>query len=350
MKDTFINCARELTVAVIGDIMLDVYVDGTVERLSPEAPNCIVLDQTKISYAVGGAANVAHNLAYFGAKTRLCGTLGTMENEHYHMVLADRIAQVCEASEQMFGSLEFFPVAEAGTRVCTVKTRYRSDNQQMLRVDREHRHPVVLGADPNGDCIGDTIKRCIDGVDVVILSDYGKGMLSDAVLAFLLPLLADEGIIYVVDPKRTCFADYMDKDTGAWPAVICPNYKEWKACEEYKDDDARTIHSVPHVIVTDGARGCFEATWDDSFGHWIEKYHTLRQNIHVADTAGAGDTFIAALTITLMGTEHDKLVKKDISEACQIANCLASLAVQEPGVALPDLSKAGELIGEEVGV
>ena len=283
MKDTFINCARELKIDVIGDVMLDVYVDGTVERLSPEAPNCIVLDECKRSYALGGAANVAHNLAYFGVKTRLCGTLGTMDNEYYHMVLADRLQQLHERSNEMFGSFEFIPVDEAGTRMCTVKTRYRSKDQQLLRVDREHRHPVVLGADPDGDSIGDALRRAIDGVDAVILSDYGKGMLSDAVLAFLLPLLAEKNITYFVDPKRTCFADYRDKNTGAWPAVICPNYDEWKTCEEYRNSDTKTIFSIPHIVVTDGARGCFEADWDDMLHCWTQKYHTLNHEVHVAD-------------------------------------------------------------------
>jgi len=348
MKDTFINCARELTIAVIGDIMLDVYVDGTVERLSPEAPNCIVLDENKRHYALGGAANVAHNLAYFGVKTRLCGTLGTMDNEYYHMVLADRLKSLQEDSEQMFGSFEFFPVAEGGTRMCTVKTRYRSENQQLLRVDREHRHPVVLGADPDGDSIGDALRRAIDGVDAVILSDYGKGMLSDAVLAFLLPLLAEKEIIYFVDPKRTHLADYVERNAGAWPAVICPNRKEWEASEEYRNGDTGAIFAIPHVIVTDGRQGCFEVGWDDLCGGWTAKYHSLLRNVYIADPAGAGDTFIAALTVALLGTEEPKLVAKEIDEACMVANCLATLSTQHAGVSLPDLARLGALMDEKV--
>ena len=340
MKDTFVNCARGLKIAVIGDIMLDVYVDGTVERLSPEAPNCIVLDETKRHYAVGGAANVANNLRHFGVKTRLCGTLGTMENEHYHMVLADYISRLCEEPSETGGTLEFFPVAEGGTRMCTVKTRYRSENQQLLRVDREHRHPVVLGADPDGDTIGDALRRAIDGVDAVILSDYGKGMLSDAVLAFLLPLLAEKSIVYFVDPKRTHLADYIDKKTGAWPGAICPNRKEWEASEECRNNDVGTIFNIPHVIVTDGRKGCFEVDWDDLLSTWTAKYHTLLRNVYVADPAGAGDTFIAALVVALLNTEDAKIVKKDIREACMVANCLATLSTQQAGVSLPDMGEA----------
>ena len=342
--------ASELKIAVIGDIMLDVYVDGTVERLSPEAPNCIVLDECKRSYTVGGAANVARNLMHFGVDTRLCGTLGTMENEFYHMVLASQLGQLEEVISETGGTFKFFPVAEAGTRMCTVKTRYRSQGQQLLRVDREHRHPVVLGADSDGDTIGDALRQCIEGVDAVILSDYAKGMLSDAVLAVLLPMLAERSLVYFVDPKRTCFADYFDKGTGAWPAVVCPNHYEWVKCEERTKPDHRTLSMIPHVVVTDGARGCYEATFDDMLGCEVQKYHTLKRKVPVADATGAGDTFIAALAVALMSTEPSQLVLKEIGDACQTANCAALLTATEPGVVLPDLEKLEELIDHELKV
>lgn len=345
MNGSFVDSARKLRIAVIGDIMLDTYVDGTVERLSPEAPNSLILDETGRRYAIGGAANVAHNLAHFGVKTRLCGTLGTMDNEFYRMVLASQLKQLGEKPTEAGGSLDFYEVVETtSSRMCTVKTRYRSENQQLLRVDREHRHPLVLDS-RGGEAIKDVIRCAIDGADVVILSDYGKGMLSNSVLTFLLNLLFEKGSLYMVDPKRTRFADYLGP---GWPGVICPNAKEWRACEEYVNKDAKTIHSIPHVVVTAGARGCFEVTWDDTLGHWVEKYHSLHHEVPVADTAGAGDTFIAALAVALMGTEHDKIVKKEIGEACQIANCLASLTVSKPGVSLPDMEEAQLLIDREL--
>ena len=345
MKDTFINCARELKIAVIGDIMLDVYIDGTVERLSPEAPNCIVLDETKRRYAVGGAGNVAHNLARFGVKTRLCGTLGTMENEQYHMVLADRIKQVCDDTETMFGSLEFFPIAEAGTRLCTVKKRFRSEGQQLLRVDREHRHPVVLGADPDGDSIGDTLKRAIDGVDAVILSDYGKGMLSDAVLAFLLPLLRKREIPYFVDPKRTNLLDYCQIG-GAIPEAVCPNHNEWVHSKQHEAPMGLTAARA--IIVTDGCHGCYHIGFDEFLQSWTQKYHKLKHEVSVADPAGAGDTFVAALTVAMMSSYKTNKGRLCVDEACQIANCLASLTVVEHGIVVPDLLEAGLLIDSEV--
>jgi D-beta-D-heptose 7-phosphate kinase/D-beta-D-heptose 1-phosphate adenosyltransferase len=343
MKDTFINCARELTIAVIGDVMLDVYVDGTVERLSSEAPNCIVLDETQRTYAIGGAANVAHNLAHFGVKTRLCGTLGTAENDFYHMVLADRIKQVCES--KMFGSLEFFPVVETGTRMTTVKKRFLSAGQQLLRVDREHRHPVRVGKYPDdGGDIGDAIKRCCYGADAVIISDYAKGMISDEVLAYTLATIRDLGIPYFVDPKRKDFLDYAQVG-GVMPDAICPNYDEWQRSKQRAEPESMTAAGM--IIVTNGRLGCMQICFEQFLSHWVEKHHKLQREVHVADPAGAGDTFIAALTVALLAQRKNGAYPS-VGEACQIANCLASLTVSEHGIVLPDLMEAGLLIGEEV--
>lgn len=347
MKDTFINCARELTVAVIGDIMLDVYVDGTVERLSPEAPNCIVLDETARRYALGGAANVAHNLASWGVKTKLCGVIGGSANDLASMQLHDALHQLIIGCD-----LEVHNISVDG-RPCTVKKRYLSDGQQLLRLDKESRRPVRVD-----DEVLNALAKALDGVDAVILSDYGKGMLADNMLTAVFNAIDDlnearaqDGHVPIfVDPKRTNLSAYSTK--GRWPQadVICPNAKEWMASDEFRSGDASILGRVPHIIVTDGARGCYEAGWDDGLKCWSERYRTPIAPTHVCDPAGAGDTFIAALTVALMGTEMEKLIKKDIGEVLDVANTIAALTVSEHGIVVPELDDVVEALDRSIEV
>jgi len=345
MKDTFTNCARGLTVAVIGDIMLDVYVDGTVERLSPEAPNCVVLDETSRHYALGGAANVAHNLASWGVNTRLCGVIGGTTNDVYRMRLHDALHQLVHSC-----SLSVHDINN-DDRPCTVKKRYRSSGQQLLRVDKESRLPVKVD-----DVAGAAIFEALDDVDAVILSDYGKGMLSDRMLAAVFAAVRDlnddkwDGdpaglnVPVFVDPKRTSLSAYAAEGSFSQPAVICPNIKEWKASDEYRNKDASILGRLAHMIVTDGAKGCFEAGWDEDLLCWSQQYHTHAAPTHVCDPAGAGDTFIAALAVAMMNTEYEKLVAKDIGEALDVANKIASLTVSEHGIVVPELDDVAEAL------
>jgi len=342
MKDTFTNCARELRVAVIGDIMLDVYVDGTVERLSPEAPNCVVLDEDSRRYALGGAANVAHNLASWGVKVKLCGAIGGAENDLSRMRIEAALRQLSEGC-----GLEVFDINN-DNRPCTVKTRYRSAGQQLLRLDKESRRPVRVD-----DELVDMLAEVLTGVDAIILSDYGKGVLSDQMLLAISNKQvelddADEEPKHtplLVDPKRKRLRDYMAG--GFYGAdVICPNAKEWTASDEFRSGDAAILGRVAHIIVTNGAKGCYEASWDEDLKCWSEAHHVLATPTAVCDPAGAGDTFIAALTVALMNTETDKPIKKDIYEALDVANQIAALTVSEHGIVVPELDTVVETLRE----
>lgn len=342
MKDTFINCAKELKVAVIGDIMLDVYVDGTVERLSPEAPNCLVLDETKRRYALGGAANVAHNLAKWGVKTRLCGALGGVHNDIYRMRLDAALRQLSHDEDFSLFDLCW------DNRPVTVKKRFLSDGQQLLRVDREMRLPMK--AKPE---VCEVLTEAISGVDAVILSDYGKGVLSDVIIAEILGVvqsLNDKGPPIFVDPKRTQLLDYSLPDMYLHPAVICPNRAEWEHSRERNNKNARMLGDIPHVIVTDGYDGCFEVGWDDMLHDWTQTHHRLKHKVDVSDPAGAGDTFIAALAVALLNLEDEKIKDKQIGEACDKANEIAALTVTEHGIVVPNLRGAKLPAGEEVRV
>lgn len=311
MENKSVSCPHSLRIAVIGDIMLDVYIDGTVERLNPEAPNCLVLDEVKRSYAIGGAGNVAHNLIRFGVNTNLCGTIGI--RDHIDSLRLSSLIHTL-SGEPRPGRLTMFEIPAIG-RKPTVKTRCRSSGQQLLRVDNEDSSPVPCDIDATT-----AIDAAIKDVHAVVLSDYAKGVLSDDILTYLFCQLAQKKIPYLVDPKRLTLNDYSN-GAAVRPLVISPNNKEFKQSTEYRDKRPINAHNV---VVTDGRNGCYIARCPAT-GYWNFQVIPLTHEVAVADPSGAGDTFLAALsTAVLSGTSLER--------ACQVANYAAACTVKERGV------------------
>lgn len=333
MNDTFVNCAKRLEIAVIGDIMLDIHVDGDVERLSPEAPNCIVLDETSRSYTLGGAGNVALNLARFGVKTHLCGALGdkTLADTAHLRDLIDQLSR-----EPMDGSLTLhdIPVEE---RRCTVKKRFWSRGQQLFRVDHEDRNPITCDK-----ATRETLSM-LAGLDAVVISDYAKGVISESVLNVLLPLLNDQGTPYFVDPKQKDFNYYCSPATNTTPEVICPNWDEWRRSKQRSNPSLKPC--AKRIIVTSGRSGCAVIEFDRGLEHWVERWYKPQYDVPVADPSGAGDTFIAALTVAMMSKGSG-----GVDEACRIANCAAALTVTKHGVVTPDLEVLEKMVSGRMEV
>ena len=296
-------------VLVLGDVMLDRFVYGSVERISPEAPIPVVAVERFVDTA-GGAANVARNLAAMGARTLLLGVTG---NDAWAEDLRIQLA----SSPTIEPHLVVDP-----SRPTTVKTRYVADGQQVMRADRESRAP--LADDVERRLLG-KFQDALRNVDVVILSDYAKGVLTESVTRLAISAARDAGKTVIVDPKSRDFAKYR----GA--TVLTPNRLELQlACghecltDEQVTQGARTSLEqgiCEAMVVTRGKDGMSVVTND---GHAVHLRTTARQ---VFDVSGAGDTAVAAMSLGVAAGGH-------IVDASTLANLAAGIVVGKPGTAI----------------
>jgi D-beta-D-heptose 7-phosphate kinase/D-beta-D-heptose 1-phosphate adenosyltransferase len=266
-------------VVVAGDVMLDRYLFGSTGRISPEAPVPVVHVQ-ETDDRPGGAANVAVNLASLGVATSLVGVVG-----------ADAAADALESIMSARGiSCDF---ARADDRPTITKTRVQSRGQQLIRLDEEN------AAAMPGDAVTSTLRGTIDGAGAVVLSDYGKGALSD--VTTMIAICRDAGIPVLVDPKGTDFRKYR----GA--SLITPNQSEFEAVAG-KSEITRSEKGM--LLVESGAEPLFLST----------------QAREVYDVTGAGDTVIATLAGALASGQN-------LASAAALANIAAGLVVRKIGVA-----------------
>ncbi len=264
-------------ILVVGDVMLDRFIYGTVERISPEAP-VPVLRVERETVMLGGAGNVARNVVGLGARATLLSLVG--DDSAGHEVQAMIAAET---------ALDADLVVEPG-RATTVKTRYVSGGHQLLRADRETVRPV--GALGLSRLLG-AFEAALEEHDVVVLSDYAKGLLSDEALPALISRAVARGVPVIADPKNVDFTRY------AGVTLIKPNRKELIAATRLPalhDDEietaARIVQAdtgIPHVLVTRGERGMTLVGPDDTLAHLPTRAR------EVYDVSGAGDTVLATL-------------------------------------------------------
>lgn len=286
-------------ILVVGDVILDQHIRGSVNRISPEAPVPIVLQEGEPTFSPGGAANVASNLRSLGARVTLVGRIGK-----------DSEAKIFLASLKK-GGISSKGIFEDHSTPTIVKTRIVIQHQQILRLDREKADdqlsPRFLTK------IKTFLQKNIGAYDAVILSDYGKGLLCREMLEFISSLAREQGKILVVDPKVEHFAYY----EGA--TAITPNRKETEnAIRNIKithlashklglnSDRLTTLADVERagqqllkflklesLLVTLGEQGMyiFEK------GKKAIQIHTRAREVF--DVTGAGDTVIAVFTLAL---------------------------------------------------
>jgi D-beta-D-heptose 7-phosphate kinase/D-beta-D-heptose 1-phosphate adenosyltransferase len=281
--------------------MLDRYLFGSTGRISPEAPVPVVHVQ-ETDDRPGGAANVAVNLATLGVSTRLLGVVGE-----------DAAAASLESILSQHGIVCEF--ARAKDRPTITKTRVQSRGQQLIRLDEEN-----VAAMP-GDAMAKALGKSLDGAGAVVLSDYGKGTLSD--VRGLINACRDAAIPALVDPKGTDFSKYR----GA--SLITPNQSEFEAvagvCET---DDELVRHArqmideldLAAVLITRSEKGMLLV--EDG----AEPVFLSTQAREVYDVTGAGDTVIATLAGALASGQ-------DLASAAALANLAAGLVVRKIGVA-----------------
>ena len=193
-------------VLIVGDVMIDRYLSGTVSRISPEAPVPVVLEEEKED-RLGGAANVALNVQALGSRAILCSVIGNDED-------GARFLEKLHAHE-----LPELGIYRSPHRRTTVKTRILGNHQQMLRIDREDTHDI---SPEEEDILWNTVKSVVSQhpVKVIIFQDYNKGVLTEGVIKRILQYARQEGIFTAVDPKKANFFAYKGVN------LFKPNLKE----------------------------------------------------------------------------------------------------------------------------
>ena len=297
-----------IKVLVIGDIMMDRFIWGKVSRISPEAPVPVVVVE-KETFLLGGAANVVNNIHSLGGKVTLCGVVGDDE-------MGQRIIK--ELTEMGIGIDGVF--VEQG-RQTTVKTRVVAHQQQLVRIDRETTDPT------KGATLGNLsgfLKVNISGFDGIILSDYGKGLLTGDLIRTAIRRAKDARKLIMVDPKMNNFFSYK----GA--TVVTPNTAEASAALGIPITDLSSLRKVGKVllrrlrcdvlIITRGDEGMavFEPHREPFLVPTVAK--------EVFDVTGAGDTVIGTMTLALGAGAQ-------VIDAARLANYAAGIVVGKVGTA-----------------
>ncbi len=296
-------------VAVVGDLMLDRYVYGEAERISPEAPVPVlrVREETEM---LGGAGNVLRNLAALGAKASCLAAVGDDGDGER---VADLLARESGVSPH---------IIVAGGRTTIRKTRFVAGGHQLLRVDREQAEPLPDAAER---AVISRLDASLAGAKAVVLSDYGKGLLSAAVIAAVPAAARRPQVPVPANPKGPAFGKYR----GA--ALVTPNRKELhEATDLPSGSDAevaaavRAVHErsgIAAVLATRGAQGM---TLLDAAG---AIHHIAAEAREVFDVSGAGDTVIATVAAGLAAG-------LPLLDAVRIANCAAGIVVGKAGTAV----------------
>ena len=311
-----------VTVLVLGDVMLDRYVHGEVRRISPEAPIPVVWARSRRS-VLGGAGNVAENAAALGAKVVLVGLVGDDA----------AAAEIAAAIGGRFGN----GLVRAPGRPTTVKTRFMSGGHQLLRLDEEEWALAPAEAELR---LLDAFRAALPAADVVVLSDYEKGVLSDAVLRGAIDAARAAGKPVVVDPKRANFGAY------AGATVITPNVMEvTRATGLFADDDAGAARAGEAALAQAGAEAVLVKRSEKGLTlvrRGQLPRHVPTRAVAVADVSGAGDTLVIAFALALA-------VGAEMPDAALLANVAAGLAVAKPGTATVSRAElAATLHREEV--
>ena len=305
MKE-LLNQIQRLRVLVIGDVMLDRYVIGGVHRISPEAPvPVLTVEEEKI--VAGGAANVALNAAALGASVEVCGWFGNdSQGEQLKALLVDKGVQVDES----------FLFSSAPT---ISKTRVTSSNQQICRVDRENDPSSYT---PNLSILKETLISKAISSDVVIVSDYGKGFVSDE----LLKIIRANASFVSIDPKPSRLLHYQKPDLltpNRLEALELAGKSRLTKLEFPENEVVEEIFkkfSPTKLAITLGSDGMLLA--ED--GEIIKNIPTAAREVF--DVSGAGDTVIAVLSMALVSNGT-------FEKSAQLANLAAGIVVGKVGTA-----------------
>jgi rfaE bifunctional protein kinase chain/domain len=303
-------------VAVIGDLMLDRYFWGSVARISPEAPVPVVEVESE-STRLGGAANVANNIASLGGIPFMVGVVGDDDSGK----ALTGIVRECGFPEE--------GILVDAARPTTVKTRVIANHQHVVRVDREVKHDIAEGVQSR---FLDVLRRNAGSLDAIIIEDYNKGVVVKSLIKELVEFAKKNRIIITVDPKFNNFFEYKQV------TVFKPNRKETEEALGVRLNDQASVEQAgrtlverleaENVLLTLGEQGM---TLVEGAGQMTHVPTAARR---VADVSGAGDTVISTLTMVLAAGGS-------IREASMLANVAGGIVCGEVGIVPID---SGELL------
>ena len=293
----------------VGDVMLDRFVYGQVERISPEAPIPVIRHDHE-TMMLGGAGNVVRNIISLGASCAFISVVGTDDTGRTIMGLTGKQER-----------LEPYLLSD-GKRVSTMKTRYVAGSQQLFRCDQESLEPIDATL---RDDILEIISHELPKYQAVILSDYNKGVVTPELCRAIIDAANAANIPVIIDPKSRDFSLY----AGAW--LVTPNQKELEATSfgellrtEYAiEERARALmqqHRIRNMLITRGAKGMM-LICENGDAHVIG---TRAREVY--DVSGAGDTVIATLAVALASGCELKV-------SAELANSAAGIVVAKMGTA-----------------
>jgi D-beta-D-heptose 7-phosphate kinase / D-beta-D-heptose 1-phosphate adenosyltransferase len=291
----------------VGDVMLDRFVYGGVERISPEAPIPVLLVERE-KHMLGGAGNVVANIAALGAKATLLAVVG---NDAAGADIARLLSEMDVEAD----------LETAFDRYTIVKSRFVSGGQQILRVDREKASAIPAEIEEK---LVARAEQLIPGVGAVILSDYKKGLLTDTLVSRIIEIARRHGKPVIVDPKGHDFARYQ----GA--TVITPNRKELETATAMKAGTDEEVRAAAMKIITGCGISTVLATRSKDGMSLVSEQdapvHIPANVREVYDVSGAGDTVIAAFASALAAGVT-------MRNAALLANIAAGIVVGKPGTA-----------------
>ena len=312
---------RRAHLLVVGDLMLDRFIWGEVERISPEAP-VPVLRVTSESFRLGGAANVSHNVRTLGGRVTACGVIGS-----------DGTGKRLRQGLEVLG-ISTAGVFSASNFQTTQKSRIiaRPRHQQIVRLDRENHGEIGAGVLKR---IRQFVSRQASRCDGVVISDYGKGVIHPDLLELIAGLVAEKNILCVADPKKENFRRYRHA------TLITPNREEAASASGVEIRDEATLREAGRrvlemwqakaVLVTRGPEGM------SLFRPGREVRHFSTERREIFDVTGAGDTVVAACSLALAsGSSYE--------EAAVIANLAAGLVGEEVGTVAVSWQKLKDAI------
>mgnify|MGYP001047061696 CR=1 FL=1 len=304
--ESFFLRAREVRALVIGDLMLDEYLWGRAERISPEAPVQVV-DVVREDIRLGGAGNVVNNLVALGCKVSVCSVIGADDNG----------TSLCHAFSGM--GVDTTAVFEDPSRRTGKKTRVLAAHQQIVRIDRESNEDIDPGYE---EMILEYLQRDGGDFQVLVVSDYLKGVLTQPVLKGIIEAGCRLGIPVVVDPKGNDYSKYR----GA--TVITPNRREAEQASRIAICDESSLNAAASRLLADLQLNSILITRSEA---GMSLFHASGETLHIPtvarevfDVTGAGDTVLAVLSLGLA-------TGLPIEDAARLSNVAAGIVVGKLG-------------------
>jgi len=313
---------KEIRALVIGDLMLDEYLWGKTDRISPEAPVQVV-DVMREDLRLGGAGNVVNNLVALGCKVSVCSVIGADDNGSYLLQLFSRMG------------IETYGLFEDPDRRTGKKTRVMAAHQQIVRIDRESREALQPSVESKAIV---WLEENAGKFDVLVVSDYLKGVLTPSVLEAVVRLGKDANIPVVVDPKGSDYSKYR----GA--TILTPNRKEAEQAAGVAITDEASLNLAAAKLLESLHLSALLITRSEAgmslFRPCTKPLHIPTVAREVYDVTGAGDTVLAVLSLGLAsGLSFD--------DSAKLANTAAGIVVGKLGTSTLKPAEILDEIGRE---